>query len=274
MDFVQFARAHGILINTIPPLGKWMRFPTEDHPKKMNGAVKFLGDVGFVQNHAIDTEVNVWRSTSDKIDRKEIQRQVSIFNQKIKEDQYKAACKADQLLKECISGTHPYLKSKGFEEEEGNIHLDTKALIIPMRIKSGNIYTLAGCQLIFEDGSKKFLYGQRTSNAEFIFDNKGVDILCEGYATALSVRAALKQLKRKYRIHVCFSAHNMVKIASQLKSGVVIADNDVSKTGEKIAIQIGWPYFISPTIGQDFNDYWREVGGFKAGQSLIKSLSI
>ena len=50
MDFVNFARAHGILIDTTPPLGVWTRYPTEDHPRKKNGAVKFMGNYGLVQN--------------------------------------------------------------------------------------------------------------------------------------------------------------------------------------------------------------------------------
>jgi phage/plasmid primase-like uncharacterized protein len=32
---------------------------------------------------------------------------------------------------------------------------------------------IVGCQLIQEDGSKKFLFGQRSSGAQFVFDNGG-----------------------------------------------------------------------------------------------------
>ena len=60
MEFLNFCRAHGIIIDSPPPIGIWKRFPTEDHPRKRNGAVKFMGDHAFVQNHAIDTEVSVW----------------------------------------------------------------------------------------------------------------------------------------------------------------------------------------------------------------------
>ena len=52
MDLLNFCRAHGILIDSMPPIGMWKRFPTEDHPRSRNGAVKFMGDHAFVQNHA------------------------------------------------------------------------------------------------------------------------------------------------------------------------------------------------------------------------------
>ena len=49
-------------------------------------------------------------------------------------------------------------------------------------------------------------------------------------------------------------------------------DNDPSGTGERVAREADKPYWISPTIGQDFNDYWSQEGTFKASQSLKKFL--
>ena len=62
MDFLNFCAAHGIIINYTPPTGVWKRYATTDHPKKRNGAVKFMGDHAFVQNHATDTEVSIWKA--------------------------------------------------------------------------------------------------------------------------------------------------------------------------------------------------------------------
>jgi putative DNA primase/helicase len=140
-------------------------------------------------------------------------------------------------------------------------------LVIPMRVKNA----LVGVQLIDPDGNKKFLFGQRTSNAEFIFDNKGPHIFCEGYATALSIRMALKNLKKRYTIHVCFSAGNMLKVSDGMQ-GHIVADNDESKTGENTAKRIGLPFWISEIEGFDFNDHHKYFGLFKASQSLIKIL--
>jgi putative DNA primase/helicase len=132
--------------------------------------------------------------------------------------------------------------------------------------------SIVGCQLIDEDGTKKFLYGQRTSNATFVFGRGDLNILCEGYATALSVRMAMKQLKRPCSIHVCFSAGNMIKVAEGLVEGLVIADNDASETGEATAKKIGWKYWISDRVGEDANDYHKRVGLFKFTQSLTRSM--
>jgi putative DNA primase/helicase len=65
----------------------------------------------------------------------------------------------------------------------------------------------------------------------------------------------------------------MKKIASTIKSGVVIADNDESKTGERVAQEIGWPYWMSDQAGEDANDTHLRVGLFNFSQSLLKSLN-
>jgi putative DNA primase/helicase len=65
----------------------------------------------------------------------------------------------------------------------------------------------------------------------------------------------------------------MVKVASVLQSGFVVADNDASLTGEKTAKQIGWPYWISDTVGEDANDTHQRLGLFKFSQALVKSMS-
>lgn len=267
MDFISFCRANGILIDSAPPIGYWRRYPTEDHPRKRNGAVKFMGDHAFIQNWAVDQEVIVWKADGDtKIDMDRLRRDSQEADRRRKIQQEAATKKAAWILNQCQIAVHPYIKGKGFKDEQANIWVNEgkQILVIPMRVDG----RLVGCQLIDEDGGKKFLFGQRTSEAEFVFDNKGRHVLCEGYATALSVRQVLKQLKERYTLHVCFSAGNMIKIAARLPGGIIFADNDESKTGERTAQQIGWPYFMAPTIGHDFNDYHRSVGTFRASMSI------
>ena len=273
MDFLNFCQAHGIIISAPPPMGMWKRFPTTDHPKKRNGAVKFMGDHAFVQNHAVNTEVSVWKGEevtfAQKRDFQALAMNAERERVRLQRD---AANRAAAILKQCVFGKHDYLKAKGFEEEHGNVMVQegVPTLVVPMRVDGH----LVGCQLISNDGAKKFLYGQRTSNAEFTLDNKGPHILCEGYVTGLSIRAAMKALKRRYTLHICFSAGNMEKVASTLDAGYVVADNDASQTGLNSAKKIGWPYFMPPTTGQDFNDYFAEVGLFRSSQALAKSLPV
>ena len=269
MDFVQFCRAHGILIDHTPPLGIWKRYPTDDHPKKRNGAVKFMGDHGFVQNHATQTEVSVWK-TDKPVDTNRFAPLLQRVQDDTERKQAEAAAKADWIIKQCDIARHPYLKAKGFEEQTGFVWPtpEKQLLVVPMRING----KLVGCQLIDEEGGKKFLYGQKTAGAEFTFDNKGIHIYCEGYATALSIRAVLKSLKKNYTLHVCFSAGNMEKVAAIHGKGIVVADNDESKTGELAAQRIGLPYFMPPKVGHDFNDHHQEVGLLRASFSLDKLL--
>lgn len=259
------------MIDVAPPIGIWKRYPTIDKPKKKNGAVRFMGNYGMAQNHALDTEVSIWsgEGISDS-QRRDFARIAQEAEHERRRMQQSAAFNAAAILKDCQHGKHEYLKAKGFPDEEGNVYVKdgVQYLAIPMRVGD----RLVGCQLIDTEGNKKFLYGQRTSNAEFIFNNKGPHILCEGYATALSIRAAMKALKRRYTLHVCFSAGNLKKVASTLEGGLVVADNDESKTGENTAIETGWPYWMPPQLG-DANDYHMAVGLFRFSQSLVESLN-
>lgn len=275
MHFLDFCRAHGILLDREPPIGVWKRYPTEDHPHKKNGAVKFMGDVAFVQNHATDVEISVWKAEGDTVvDRDRIRRIAQQADRDIREKQDQAAKKAAGILHNCQIGCHPYLAKKGFAEEQGNIwkHEDELLLAIPMRVG----HRLVGCQIISEDGTKRFLHGQRTSEAAFVFDNKGVNILCEGYATALSIKAAMKALKRRYTLWTCFSAGNMVKVAATLPSGFVVADHDKlnpktgTRAGHEAAKKIGWPTWMPDEELMDANDVHQRDGLFKFSQSLGK----
>jgi putative DNA primase/helicase len=272
MTFIEFVRACGILINDYPPVGRWVRLPTEDKPKHRNGAVKFMVDHGFAQNHATQDSVSVWRSEGDAPANLAEQKKIAKQAQRdIAEGQRRAAEKAEWILSQCELATHPYLEAKGFPAELANVWTTedaTRLLVIPMRVGR----QIVGCQLIGEDGGKKFLTGQRTSDAAFVIDNKGLPVLCEGYATALSIRAALTALKARYTLFVCFSAHNLGRLAKELPRGLVVADNDASATGERVAKETGWPYFLPPVVGQDFNDYHQATSLFKCSQALRVAL--
>lgn len=273
MEFLDFCRSHGIIIHDYPPAGIWKRFPTEDHPRSKNGAVKFMGTHGFVQNHATSTVVAIWKPDSPVATKTKSVYLASIrqAEDERRKHQQAAIKRAISMLNGSGFSTHPYLIAKGFPEEQGNViwHEGKPVLLIPMRVNG----SLVGVQQIDEDGGKKFLYGQRSNGATFTFNNKGMNIVCEGYATALSVRAALKHMKQRYTLHVCFSAGNMAKVAAGLERGIVIADNDASGTGQQVAQQIGWPTWMSDRVGEDANDYHQRVGMFEFTQSLTHTVN-
>jgi putative DNA primase/helicase len=268
MRFEDFAKSHGLLIESTIPF-RWVSTPTEDHPRKRNGRYKFMGDVGWVQNWATMEKPALWKMDGNfSLSPELLRERNSAFGQRQRLAD-KAAAKAGWIMHQTKSDLHPYLKSKGFPEEEASIWVkdDKKLIVIPMRMAG----KLVGCQLIDEQGQKKFLYGQITKGASFTIDARGIPILCEGFATALSVQTVMRANKIPYRIEVCFSAGNLKEIASRHINGFIVADNDPNGIGESVAKQTGKPYWISDTIGEDFNDYHQRVGAFKASQSLKKT---
>lgn len=273
MTFFEFCRACGVTINQLPPAGRWVRVATDDKPRSKNGAVKWMGGVGFCQNWATMTEPAVWRDESvSREAQKRIRSVVTQADKETRELAHRAAQKAETILSECELAPHPYLAAKGFPDELANVwNKDTdNVMVVPMRRGAD----LVGCQLIKADGDKKFLYGQRSGGAEFVFGQRGVHVLCEGFATALSAQQALRNLKVAAVIHVAFSAGNLKRIAGDLATGIVVADNDASRTGERVAQEVGWPYWISDQVGEDFNDYHQRVGIFSACMSLKRVLQM
>ena len=262
MNFHQFAENHGLIINNLV-MDRWMRVPTIDHPNKRNGAYIFDGQSGAVQNWAVHEKPISWHSTEPfKPDPNFALKREKANQEKLKM-QRRAAHKASQLMRLSVKEAHPYLVKKGFETATGYVWKDN--LLLPMRINQ----QLVGCQLISPNGTKKFLFGQRTRGASLTIDNKGRDILCEGFATALSVRRALRELKERYTIHVCFSAGNMLEVAKGKANPLVIADND--PVGLRVAKKIG-EYWASTREGEDFNDAEMRMGTAAVSQSLIAFL--
>lgn len=267
-DFLAFCRAHGILIESLPPVGVWRRYPTQDHPRKRNGAVKYLGTHGFCQNHATMTEVELWKGqeAESKIDHEAIARAHRREQERLIQARRAAAARAKEIVSAARLEAHPYLDAKGFEGRHGLVWTkdDVRLLVVPMFLGK----EIVGCQLIGEDGGKKFLTGQQTKGVVHAIGN-GRPVWCEGYVTGLSVQSALSLARMRCQVVVCFSAHNLQHLA---RDGYVVADNDASGTGEKVARATGLPYWMSPVVGQDFNDYWREAGGFRASQELKRAL--
>lgn len=273
MDFVSFAAAHGLIIKSLE-VGRWVRVPTVDHPRSKNGAYFFDGDYGHVQNWAEMTACESWREDKPMTPRDtellrarmEASRKAHAAERQAMQRQ--AAQKAAAIVKQARIEQHAYLDSKGFREAVGLVWYpdeDTNLLVIPMRVGE----SVVGCQLIDREGSKKFLKGQRTSGAEYVFGSAGVDVWCEGYATARSIHSSLSALKTPCRVHACFSAGNLERMADR---GFVVADNDASQTGEKAAHATGLPYWMPKATGTDFNDYHAAVGTFAAGMELRQFL--
>ena len=180
-----------------------------------------------------------------------------------------------------VPSAHPYLVAKGFAQQ-GGLVLNGN-LLVPMRHYQA-YERVQSVQMIGPDGSKKNLPGGKASEAVYKLGQGGERYYCEGYATALSVRAALKRLYRDQHCEawVCFSAGNIPKVAESRRRSMVIADHDwwrcpkkecrakwdyeskrcpscgssgvTEPAGEKHAKQTGLPYWMPEEPGTDAND--------------------
>lgn len=277
IEFADAIRAAGLE----PPLriepGSMIRFPGIGKGAKNKAAWCRLFDdcMGGVFGDYSSDLYEVWQSrrtqTYTPEQRAEFMRQVEANRKQHAQDRAKDALTASKRAQMIVSASapeqHAYLDSKGWSDT-GLVWYPSEGvnlLVIPMRI--GGV--LAGCQLIDRDGNKKFLKGQRTNGAEYVFGARGIDVWCEGYATARSISECLTMAGLPAQVHACFSAGNMQRMA---KTGVVVADNDASLTGERAAQATGLPSWMPEQVGTDFNDYHIEVGTFAAGMKLRKFL--
>lgn len=187
-----------------------------------------------------------------------------------RERQAAQAITARDLLAECAVEPHIYLDRKGFKADayggRGLVH-PSGDLLIPMRDWQSN--SLWNVQRIAPDGSKKFLPGGRAKGMVHFLGQGNEHWLCEGYATGLSVLLAVRSLHRKYKVVVCFSAGNLVHVAGLLRGRrIVVADHDVSGTGQQAAEKTGLPWVMSATLG-DANDL-HQAQGLRALAALLR----
>ena len=226
-----------------------------------------------------------------------------------------AAAKAEAMLMEAeyvdprarngrhsreVPSAHPYLVAKGFAQQDGLV-LDGN-LLVPMRHYQA-YERVQSVQMIGPDGSKKNLPGGKASEAVYKLGQGGEHYYCEGYATALSVMAALKRLYRDQHseVWVCFSAGNIPNVAESRRRSMVIADHDwwrcpkkecrakwdyeskrcpscgssgvTEPAGEKYAKQTGLPCWMPPEPGTDANDYHQAHGVVALAKELRRMQS-
>lgn len=276
MDFIDFCRAHGLKVDGIRSTGRWVRVPTVDKPRSDNGAYKYLGDVGFVQNWATMSEPATWKPEAHEVKPAEVARiraEAERVAARQKAGWAKAADRAKIIIGAATPGEHDYLHRKGLGEYQGLV-ADDGALVVPMRHWRTN--ALMGAQLIRWDMNarawdKRMLPGMRARGAVYRIGSPVAarSWLVEGYATGLSVAAALRLMRWSDAVIVCFSAGNLVTVASELGGRLVaFADNDESQAGEMAARHAGIPYVMSPVIGEDANDMHKRLGVFQLAQHM------
>lgn len=263
MDFISHAKAYGLVIDRLISDGRWHRVPTVDKPRKRNGAYLYDGARGVVRNWATMENFSAWPEKGEKIaavDPLKLER-IRAENIRKQESQYKkTAILAEYHIKSAKLGKHEYLKKKGFKDELGLVLKEE--LIIPMR--DFRTQRLMSLQRITTGGDKKFLMGGQTKGAVNVIGRSSRSrgkILCEGYATGLSIKSALDYIRQPYEVWVCFSASNMVYVSDKIGGNrYVVADHDASRTGQNAAESIGLPWVIPSAVGKDFNDLHQSEG--------------
>jgi putative DNA primase/helicase len=264
-SFEQFAAAVGLVASFYKADGKIHRCPTADHPRSKNGAYLFDGRRGFAMDWASGEPLQWWNDRNSKpwsdaekrewADRKRIAEKARL------QGYLEAAEKASQILSECAIDAHAYLKSKQLPDARGMVSTEG-VLLIPMRDCGSN--KLVGLQAIkwneeTEKFEKKFLPGMKAKEAVYRLGTGSEAILCEGYATGLSVHAAVKRLRLNVSVICCFSASNIIHVA-KTHGHFVMADNDSSRTGEQAAAATGLPWLMPDTVGEDWNDVHSSEG--------------
>ena len=280
MNFIDFSRVHGVEIDPsrFYPSEKIKRCGTLDKPKSTAGAYFWDGQRGWCFNWAQEARVEWFNdpnaspwTEAEKADWK-AKRQSQAVTQE--QEHQKAAQRADAMLRSAKPGEHAYLTIKGFPEAQGLIDA-TEALLIPMRNVLTNL--LQGVQVIRWNEperryEKKMNPGMRAKAAVFRMGDKTAPetFFVEGYATGLSVMAALRSVGLRASVVVCFSAGNLVHVAPMVRGKCfVFADNDKSGVGQESADKTNLPYCMSPLVGEDANDLHVRAGLMAVCQQLM-----
>lgn len=266
MTLIDSIRAAGMTPPQHIAPGRFVRFP--GHGKKKGntaGWCKVITPTLAIYGDWSTGLSDTWIDES-QVDNRESQRLIAQAQREAREmrrrdeiRQRQAAETAQETIKLATYATHPYLKSKGFPDEMGLIK-DGK-LLIPMR-DVARYRSVLSVQEISDDGTKRFLPGSRTKGAVY---RLGVlkplhIVLCEGYATGLSLHAACRQLSASCAVIVCFSIGNLVAVARHYPGAAVAADNDLSEAGSRGAEQTGLKWTMPYEVGTDFNDLHQSMG--------------
>jgi len=276
-DFVSFAASHGVLITCLDDCGRIRRCGTVEHPRSTNGAYQWDGHRGFVFAWDGDAEPK-WFNDPDAKPWTEEEKWSFAAKQdaerRKKVERYKqAALHAGEVLKTAALNEHPYFHYKGLPMARGLV-LPDGGLFVPMRGMNG---AMQGAQIIRWDYEartyeKKMLSGMRAKGAVLRIGPPRANetILCEGYATGLSIEMAIRQLRLNTSVLICFSDSNMAFVSASVPGRkFVFADNDISGAGERAAKQSGLPYCMSEQVGEDANDLHVRAGLMTVCKKII-----
>lgn len=235
-DALQIA---GLQPRDIVPDGLWRRCPTDDHPRKRNGAYKLDldGRIGWWRNWATDSTVNRW-TDEGAVRAKPLDPAIrAARREQERRERHHAIQYAAQLWQDAAPyRPHPYLIAKGLSPVgcqalriwHGSVRVDDEKvldewLLVPMFLRG----KLVNVQRISSKGLKRQIARapQVAASLELSRPGAAVTIVAEGLATGLAVFQSIKHA----RVLVVFYADNLVPALDLLRptgSVVIAADND------------------------------------------------
>ena len=189
-----------------------------------------------------------------------------------------------RIVSSCRQEPHPYLATKGFPDELGLVHDDPRVAVPggrlgeamasampdtdqPLLVVPGRIgKQITTVQFITVDGAKKNILRGRMAGSSHRIATGRQTVVCEGIATALSVRAALRLLGVSATVLSAFSASNVAAVARGIPGSFIAADHDKpiealhgKGTGEFYAEQSGRAWTMPKNLG-DYNDMHQSEG--------------
>lgn len=285
MTFLDFCRLHGVVIERVPNEGRWFRYKTTDKPQHRNGAVKFMGDHGFVQNHATMTEIATWRAEGESTEARPIDA-AKLQAQRDRDRAYRVqavhGARAFWSASRPLNRPHPYVENKGLTPLGcANLRGNDGLLVVPVMHGA----SLISVQTIAPDGTKRFWTGAPVKAGAFILgrERAAVTCICEGLATGL----AIYQSVRHASVIVAFDAGNLLPVVDRIRprgSVVIVADNDhktharigtnpgiekATNAAELIGCGVAWPEGIEGSDAADALKEFGEGGGRKLERLIL-----
>ena len=278
--------------------GELHRYRThEDSPGKLSGAYCVYPEglpAGFVQDWRkgiketwhYDTSVfddvrrAYYESEEFKREAAEQRRQAEAKRKEQRERAAQAARAEWELLAE-VPSDHEYLKSKGISAHGLRYNVETQALAVPLRDKTGEVRSI---QWIYPNGEKRFYKDAGLDGVYYsigLSNDAPVILLGEGMATMTKVHELTE-----YPVVAAISCHRLLEVAKILhteypNSQLVITADDDQQTGHKLGRNPGkqeaakvrdaglaagviTPPFKNGDSGTDWDNYAQEYGGSQA----------
>lgn len=267
-----------------PVPGRWTQADTLERNGKGDGRVLVFDDCqgGIAWNHQTG-EHRRFTTRAPSEAPKALRRDPERERQKAAEQaEVERICAA--IVTACRQEPHQYLAGKGFPDELGLVHDDPRQcfpasrlgeamacampegvgpfLIVPGRIGK----RLTTVQFITPSGEKKNIFRGVMGGAAHRLATGRLPVVCEGIATAMSVRAAMRLLGVSATVLSAFSASNAAKVAVEMGAAVIAADHDKPVdafgglgTGEYYAARSGLPWIMPKNLG-DYNDMHQSEG--------------